>query len=65
MVRVVDHKTTGLSFACKTIKKKLGSTSSYEQLQREVSIMKKVKHKHIVQLKEVYETPKKICMIME
>ena len=65
MVRLVEHKSTGEVFACKSIKKKLGSTSSYEQLQREVSIMKKVKHPHIVQLREVYETPKRICMIME
>lgn len=65
MVRLLEHKLNGQVYACKSIKKKLGSTSSYEQLQREVVIMKKVKHSYIVQLKEVYETPKKICMIME
>lgn len=37
----------------------------YEQLQKELVIMKKVRHPHIVQLYEVYETPKKMYMIME
>lgn len=64
-VRVIEHKVSKESFACKCIKKRVGSTSMYEQLQKELIIMKKVKHPHIVQLYEVYETPKKIYMIME
>ena len=34
-------------------------------MQAEVDIMKKVKHDHIVQLKEVLETPRKYFLIME
>lgn len=64
-VRVVEHKVTKESFACKLIKKRVGSTSMYEQLQKELVIMKKVRHPHIVQLYEVYETPKTMYMIME
>ena len=64
-MRVIEHKASHESFACKCIKKRFGSTSLYEQLQKELVIMKKVKHPNIVQLYEVYETPKKMYMIME
>lgn len=33
-------------------------TSGVKHLEREVSIMKKVKHEHIIHLEEVFETPK-------
>ena len=65
-VNVIKEKMTGEMFACKMIKKKShGSKMSYEQLQREVAIMKMVRHPHIVQLHEVYETPKKMFLVME
>eukprot|EP00842_Homolaphlyctis_polyrhiza_P002180 jgi/Hompol1/2963/HPOL_006251-RA len=65
IVRLCEHKATGKQYACKIVKKKIGSTSSYEQMLREVNIMKAVHHPNIVQLKEVMESPKKMCMIME
>lgn len=33
-------------------------TSGVKHLEREVSIMKQVKHEHIIHLEEVFETPK-------
>ncbi|KAJ1505500.1 Serine/threonine-protein kinase 33 [Coelomomyces lativittatus] len=36
-----------------------------EQIGREVEIMKMIHQKHVVQLREVYETPEKIYLIME
>lgn len=33
-------------------------SSGVKHLEREVSIMKKVKHEHIIHLEEVFETPK-------
>ncbi|KAL2912355.1 hypothetical protein HK105_208129 [Polyrhizophydium stewartii] len=65
IVKLCEHKATGKVYACKIVKKRIGSTSSYEQLQREVNIMKAVHHPNIVQLKEVIESPKKMCMVME
>ncbi|KAI8915689.1 kinase-like domain-containing protein [Gorgonomyces haynaldii] len=60
--RVEGH---GKIWACKIVKKKQGSPSAYEQLMREVTVMKVVSHKNIVALKEVYETPKKLALVME
>ena len=65
VVHRVEHKQSGKVLACKTIKKKVGSTSSYEQIMREINIMKVVCHDGIVQIKEVYESPKKVALIME
>ncbi len=42
-----------------------GSTTGYEQVQREIQIMKKLKHAHIVKLVEVLETPKKMYLVLE
>ncbi|KAJ3063723.1 Serine/threonine-protein kinase 33 [Podochytrium sp. JEL0797] len=64
-VYLVDDRETGLSYACKSLKKKAGSPKVYEQLQREVAIMKLVRHRSIIKLYEVYETPKKIFLVME
>ncbi|KAI9329746.1 kinase-like domain-containing protein [Obelidium mucronatum] len=64
-VYLVQEKESGLAFACKSLKKKQGSIKNYEQLQREVSIMKLIQHKSIIKLFEVYETPKQIFLVME
>lgn len=52
-------------FAVKTIKKRHGSTAHAEQLVREIVIMKKVSHPHVVKLFEVYETPQRFALVME
>ncbi|KAH6584050.1 hypothetical protein BASA50_003028 [Batrachochytrium salamandrivorans] len=65
IVKICEHKVTGKTYACKIVRKKSGSTTSYEQLQREVNIMKAVHHPNIVQLKEVLESSRKMCMVME
>ncbi|KAH6578602.1 hypothetical protein BASA60_003568 [Batrachochytrium salamandrivorans] len=44
IVKICEHKVTGKTYACKIVRKKSGSTTSYEQLQREVNIMKAVHH---------------------
>jgi serine/threonine protein kinase len=36
-----------------------------EQLKREIAIMKLLKHKHVVQLKEVLQSSKNIYIILE
>lgn len=65
VVRLCEHKLTTKIYALKTVKKRQGSTTAYEQLQREIGIMKVVCHPNIVQLKEVYESAKKVVLIME
>ncbi|KAJ3048906.1 Serine/threonine-protein kinase 33, partial [Rhizophlyctis rosea] len=64
-VHTLQHKETLKLYACKIVKKKRGSPLLYDQLQREIAIMKKVNHPHIVQLYEVYETPRKYFLVME
>ncbi|KAG5462894.1 MAG: kinase-like domain-containing protein, partial [Olpidium bornovanus] len=64
-VRLAEERATGVTWAIKSIKKARGSTDRLEQLAREVAVMKRVKHPHIVQLREVVETPTKIYLVME
>jgi serine/threonine protein kinase len=61
----VQHKQTGEKLACKIVKKRIGATSAYEQQEREVAIMKTIKHDNIIQLHSVYECPNKIALVME
>jgi serine/threonine protein kinase len=65
VVNRVQEKKTGEWFACKTMKKRLGVTSAYEQQEREVNIMKSIEHENILNLYAVYESPTKIALIME
>jgi calcium-dependent protein kinase len=64
IVNRVEQISTGKIMACKTIKKRLGHTL-YEQLMREVDIMKAVCHDGIIQLYEVYESSKRVALIIE
>lgn len=65
IVQMVVDKETLETYACKQVKKMAGSTSAYEQVMKEIELMKKISHKHILQLKEVLETPKKVYMVLE
>ncbi|KNE68374.1 CAMK protein kinase [Allomyces macrogynus ATCC 38327] len=64
-VRLVTDRATREVFACKTIHKKMRGGASMDQIAREVEIMKRIRHRHVVQLREVYETPQKIYIVME
>jgi serine/threonine kinase 33 len=64
VVCLLKDKLSNLPYACKIIKKN-GANGSYNMMEREVEIMKSVKHEHIVQLKEVFDTPQKFYLIME
>lgn len=64
-VNIVEDKISHLTWACKVVNKTKGSVSSFEQLQQEINIMKQLNHPYVVKLHEVYETPKKIYIIME
>ncbi|XP_027344636.1 CBL-interacting serine/threonine-protein kinase 5-like [Abrus precatorius] len=58
--------TTNESVAIKVIKKeKLKKERLVKQIKREVSVMRLVKHPHIVELKEVMATKGKIFLVME
>ncbi|KAI2558593.1 serine/threonine kinase 33, partial [Homo sapiens] len=40
-------------------------SSAVKLLEREVNILKSVKHEHIIHLEQVFETPKKMYLVME
>ncbi|RUS75686.1 hypothetical protein EGW08_016552 [Elysia chlorotica] len=60
-----QHRATGEVVAIKEIVKEKAGSSGLKQLDKEVSIFKKVDHKNIIKLKEVLESPKKMYLIME
>jgi serine/threonine protein kinase len=49
----------------KSMVKRVGNLKAMEQMDREVLIMKKLNHPHIVKIKEVFETAEKYFLIME
>jgi len=66
VVKKATHKKTGEVVAVKVIDKKAASTpQDAQRLKTEVEILKKVKHPHIVCLKDMYETSEKLYLIME
>jgi len=58
-------KATKTKYAVKSIIKEKAGSAGVKLLEREVSIMKKVFHRHVVHLEEVYETSKKLLLVME
>lgn len=61
----VRHKTTNELWAMKCINKEKAGSSAIKLLEREVAILKKVSHPNIIQLNEVFETAKRMFLVME
>ncbi|CAG5126678.1 unnamed protein product [Candidula unifasciata] len=59
------HIQSGETVAIKEIVKERAGSSGLRQLEKEVSIFKKVDHRNIIKLKEVIESSKKMYLIME
>uniref|UniRef100_A0A8C6VD40 Serine/threonine kinase 33 n=1 Tax=Naja naja TaxID=35670 RepID=A0A8C6VD40_NAJNA len=49
----------------KKVNREKAGSSAVKLLEREVSILKRVNHEHIIHLEEVFETPKRVYLIME
>jgi len=60
-IRSVDEE----KLAVKIINKEKAGSAAVKLLEREVSIMKKVKHENIIFLEEVFETSAKMFLVME
>ncbi|XP_011672831.1 serine/threonine-protein kinase 33 isoform X2 [Strongylocentrotus purpuratus] len=56
---------TNKKWAIKIINKEKAGSLAVKLLEREVAILKKVKQRHIIYLKEVFETPKRMYLVME
>eukprot|EP00011_Vannellida_sp_DIVA3-517-6-12_P011611 CAMPEP_0114625010 /NCGR_PEP_ID=MMETSP0168-20121206/11055_1 /TAXON_ID=95228 ORGANISM="Vannella sp., Strain DIVA3 517/6/12" /NCGR_SAMPLE_ID=MMETSP0168 /ASSEMBLY_ACC=CAM_ASM_000044 /LENGTH=344 /DNA_ID=CAMNT_0001836289 /DNA_START=121 /DNA_END=1155 /DNA_ORIENTATION=- len=65
-VRLAEHRETGELFAMKIIKKpEEQQRKTYKRIKREVENMKELQHEHIVALKDVFQTNRFICIVME
>jgi len=66
VVKLAINKKTGEKVAVKVIDKTQASAESDEKrLKTEVAILKQVKHPNIVCLKDLYETPQNLYLVME
>ncbi len=63
-VYTVQHKTTGVQFACKVVKKN-SSMNDAQSMSTEIEIMKRIRHRNIVSMYELYESPKCLWIILE
>jgi len=65
VVKEATHKATGRRWAIKAVNKEKAGTSAVKLLEREVLIMKKIDHEHLIHLEEIYETSKRMYLVME
>lgn len=63
-VWLVKHRKTGQSFACKIVKKD-GDMNDAQSMSTEIEIMKRIRHRNIVSMYELYETPACLWIILE
>ncbi|CAI9738530.1 serine serine/threonine-protein kinase 33-like [Octopus vulgaris] len=61
----VTDKKTGERWAMKCISKQKSGSAPTQLFEREVAILKRVRHENIIMLKEVFETHDKVFLIME
>ena len=62
VVKKCVKKTTGKEFAAKLIKKRI---VRQEQVEKEISILRKLKHPHLNSFIDAYDTPKNFVLIVE
>jgi len=65
IVKEGTHKKSGQRVALKFVDKKYVDEEDLKLLSREIEIMKKVSHKNVLSLKEIYETPSQLSLVME
>eukprot|EP01047_Picozoa_sp_COSAG01_P047693 COSAG01_NODE_4580_length_4903_cov_50.224396_4_plen_405_part_00 len=66
VVRAVQSKQTGERFALKTINKEKLDAHQMKYLEAECEVLKRIDgHRNIVKLHEIYDTPKKLHIVME
>src|SRR5690349_573491 len=65
-VKIAVDTTTGEQFAIKIISKQLVKDQNLEEhLKKEITIMRMLKHKNLISLKEVMQTKTNIYMVLE
>ncbi|KAK3602891.1 hypothetical protein CHS0354_018755 [Potamilus streckersoni] len=64
-VYLAKHKSSGQQWAIKAVNKEKAGSSAIKLLEREVLILKRVNHENIISLNEVFETSKRMYLVME
>ncbi|XP_073716799.1 death-associated protein kinase 1 [Misgurnus anguillicaudatus] len=69
VVKKCRHKSTGVEYAAKFIKKRRSKSSrrgvSKEDIEREVSILKEIQHPNVITLHDVFENKNEVILILE
>lgn len=69
VVRRCRHRSTGVEFAAKSIKKRRSKSSrrgvTRDDIEREVNILKEIQHPNIITLHEVFENKAEVTLILE
>ncbi|XP_052411664.1 death-associated protein kinase 1 isoform X1 [Carassius gibelio] len=69
VVKKCRHKSTGVEYAAKFIKKRRSKSSrrgvSKEDIEREVSILKEIQHPNVITLHNVFENKNEVILILE
>lgn len=66
IVRKATNRATGQEFAIKFVDKKMiGNKEELELIQREIDIMKQVRHRNVLCLIERFESPERLALVME
>uniref|UniRef100_A0A671R4K9 non-specific serine/threonine protein kinase n=1 Tax=Sinocyclocheilus anshuiensis TaxID=1608454 RepID=A0A671R4K9_9TELE len=69
VVKKCRHKSTGVEYAAKFIKKRRSKSSrrgvSKNDIEREVSILKEIQHPNVITLHDVFENKNEVILILE
>lgn len=69
VVKKCRHKSTGVEYAAKFIKKRRSKSSrrgvSKDDIEREVSILKEIQHPNVITLHNVFENKSEVILILE
>lgn len=58
------HKKTGVKYACKVVKKDANMNDA-QSMSTEIEIMKRIRHRNVCSMYELYESPQKLWIILE
>ena len=64
-VRLATCKADGSKWAIKVIKRQSLAPEDEEALEIEIKIMERAEHPHIIKLKEVFDCPQNVYLVME
>lgn len=63
-VYLVTNKTNNIKMACKIVKKN-SKINDMESMSTEIEIMKRIRHRNVVSMYELYETPSCLWIVLE